>query len=92
MQLQISLRLYCSTFHADGGDAGAASANGAGRGPKSPSGSGLLSDREQQLMDLIKVNAEIGRWTVNRSEIYYMLLVQRISLSVFDTWYNGDIW
>ena len=39
----------------DAGEGGANGANGAGRGPKSPGGSGLLSDREQQLMDLIKV-------------------------------------
>ena len=37
-------------------DTGEAGANGASRGSKSPSGSGLLSDREQQLMDLIKVS------------------------------------
>ena len=43
-------------------DAGEAGANGASRGSKSPSGSGLLSDREQQLMDLIKVSHE---WLVN---------------------------
>ena len=61
-----------SSFLSDAGEAGANGAsgangaNGAGRGPKSPSGSGLLSDREQQLMDLIKVRH--GRMTTTRND------------------------